>query len=282
MPPKSRRNGSDDDRDGTTPDVTTPDAAPKMHILQAEIRQDRKETEELLAGFERPNRSPPRRPTPRPRDFVDYHLARGTPADERRAPREASAPRAADEITVSRRPRRASPVLAWGAIIASMVVFGGGVTYFVAGSKPVPDRTPAASGHTTSANAAHASASSHDVRTTSSREGEIPPPALEDADTAPAQTTLAATSSPPHAPSASAPPRVPSAPHGERLGAPPGRTNKAAPSAASPYAAPDRATDGTSGSAPAKPASPHTTATPTVDMGPLQRPSTREDFVRDL
>lgn len=55
--------------------ATTPEEIPPIHVLEAAHDQERREAEELLAGFDRPGRSPKKR-TGTARDFVDYYAGR--------------------------------------------------------------------------------------------------------------------------------------------------------------------------------------------------------------
>ena len=50
---------------------TIQDDIPPVHVLEAAEKQERKETEDLLSGFDRPGRGP--KAAPRERDFVDYY-----------------------------------------------------------------------------------------------------------------------------------------------------------------------------------------------------------------
>ena len=50
---------------------TVQDDIPPVHVLEAAENQERKETEDLLAGFDRPGRGP--KPAAKERDFVDYY-----------------------------------------------------------------------------------------------------------------------------------------------------------------------------------------------------------------
>lgn len=55
--------------------ATTPEEIPPIHVLEAAHDQERREAEELLAGFDRPGRSPKKR-TGSARDFVDHYAGR--------------------------------------------------------------------------------------------------------------------------------------------------------------------------------------------------------------
>jgi hypothetical protein len=124
---------------------------------RAKAEAERKETEELLAGFDRPGRTP--RPPGALRDFVDYHEARRSSEPARRPPanRGATAPLeersarkpAQKEVATFILPERRSTPRRWlvgGVLLLLMPVFGGGLAYCLlsqAGPTPVPVATTA-------------------------------------------------------------------------------------------------------------------------------------------
>lgn len=123
-----------------------------MHVLEAAQQQDRKEAEDLLAGFDRPGRSP--KPASNARDFVDYYAKKkpGEAAAERgpgaRQPAASPVPapprvKQIDVATViTPRKREGVPAwLVWPAAGLLMLVIGG-VVAFLATS----DRGASASG----------------------------------------------------------------------------------------------------------------------------------------
>ena len=137
---------------------TIQDDIPPVHVLEAAQNQDRKETEDLLAGFDRPGRSP--KPSSPEREFVDYYAKKkgsghsgpdsGRPTSSA-PPAPVVEPRAkqADVSTVAV-PRKSAPMpawLGWGAAALMMLVIGGAVAYLATGaertSSPLP-RGPSA------------------------------------------------------------------------------------------------------------------------------------------
>lgn len=118
--------------------ATREDDIPPLHVLEAAEKQDRKEAEDLLAGFDRPGRSP--KAAPKGRDFVDYYARKKGSSGEERGDDRAPAPsparaiprsRQADVATVIKpRKREGMPAwLAWGSIAAAMLAIGGVVAY---------------------------------------------------------------------------------------------------------------------------------------------------------
>ena len=117
---------------------TAPDEIPPIHVLEAAHNQDRKETEDLLAGFDRPGRGP-KKPSPE-RDFVDYYAKKSGGPDSGRSaptvPRIPFVPRQIDVATVvkpRKTPLRAPPWLGWAAAALLMLSFGGLVAFHATG-----------------------------------------------------------------------------------------------------------------------------------------------------
>lgn len=113
--------------------ATRPDPIPPVHVLEAAADQDKKETEDLLAGFDRPGRGP-KKPEGE-RDFVEYFAKKkGTPTPPPVGVRPAAAaqparPKQVDIATVVV-PRDKKPVLApWLIAGAVMLVLGGAVAF---------------------------------------------------------------------------------------------------------------------------------------------------------
>lgn len=134
---------------------TAPDDIPPVHVLEAAQNQDRKETEDLLAGFDRPGRGP-QRPSVE-RDFVDYYAKKKSPGTgsgpvrlmSRETPSAAtpSGPRQIDVSTVVV-PRNTAGMpawLVWSAAAALMLIVGGAVA-FLATSDAQPSKADATTG----------------------------------------------------------------------------------------------------------------------------------------
>ena len=127
---------------------TVQDDIPPVHVLEAAQNQDRKETEDLLAGFDRPGRSP--KPAPRERDFVGYYAKKKNPgvpsgagqpvAGGGAAAAMNAGPKQADVATmVVPRKREGTPLwMAWVAAAAFMLAIGGMVAYLATG-EPAPN-----------------------------------------------------------------------------------------------------------------------------------------------
>jgi hypothetical protein len=155
---------------------------PPVHVLEAAERQDRKETEDLLSGFDRPGRGP--KAAPRERDFVDYYAKKpgGPDSASGRAAAAARAPvvireKARDESTVIvRRNRQGVPgwVVFGGAALLMLLV--GGVVAYVATADGRPEG--AAAGATPSAGVASAATTLTGATTgkPSVKDESIPPP----------------------------------------------------------------------------------------------------------
>ena len=149
--------------------ATVQDDIPPVHVLEAAQNQDRKETEDLLAGFDRPGRGPKPVSKSKERDFVDYY-ARKKPGSadsggERaaananasaNAPVDAKVQRQADLSTVIvHRKRAGTPAwLGWAAAALGMLVVGGAVAYLATadgGPSVVAPTAPSAATTITSA-----------------------------------------------------------------------------------------------------------------------------------
>lgn len=123
---------------------TIQDDIPPVHVLEAAERQDRKETEELLSGFDRPGRSP--KPAPKGRDFVDYYAKKKGGAESGAARAVVPAPvirmKQGDLSTVIV-PRKSEGVPAWavwgGAALVMLLV--GGLVAFLATADGRPEAT---------------------------------------------------------------------------------------------------------------------------------------------
>lgn len=180
-------------------DRTVPNQVPPMHVLVAAERQDRKETEELLAGFDRPGRGPKK--SGADRDFVAHYAKKKGGPDSGRAPASGPAaatlaPRQIDVVTVIK-PRQTESAPAWvvwlGAAILMLGV-GGVVAYVATGDARPNASTPTASIATTTISATTPMQSSRDV---------IPAPAPPEpttTTTTPVTVTEAAPSADPPAP----------------------------------------------------------------------------------
>lgn len=121
---------------------TAPDDIPPVHVLEAAQSQDRKETEDLLAGFDRPGRGPKKAPVER--DFVAHYANKknGAGPDPGRSaptvPRAAFVPRQIDVDTVIK-PRKTQglpPWLGWAAAVLAMLAIGGAVAFVATDDHP--------------------------------------------------------------------------------------------------------------------------------------------------
>ena len=121
---------------------TIQDDIPPVHVLVAAEQQDRKETEDLLAGFDRPGRGP--KVAPRERDFVDYYAKKpgGAGSGSGRAASDGALRAGAGEamgagakardvstVIVRRKGDGAPAWLVWGGVATLMLLVGGGVAY---------------------------------------------------------------------------------------------------------------------------------------------------------
>lgn len=78
--PRDSHDAPSDARGERRAEATEEDVVPPIGVLVAAHEQDRKETEDLLAGFDK--RRGPKRQS-RARDFVDYYASRGANEEER-------------------------------------------------------------------------------------------------------------------------------------------------------------------------------------------------------
>ena len=138
---------------------TQPDEIPSVQVLEAVQSQVRKETEDLLAGFDRPGRGP-KHASPE-RDFVDYYAKKkgdavdsgpGTPSARARASEHAAQVGAHTvrrvkqrdvETVVTPRQREGVPAwLGWLGAGALMVLIGGGVAFLATADGPSSSQVP--------------------------------------------------------------------------------------------------------------------------------------------
>lgn len=235
--------------------ATVQDDIPPVHVLEAAQNQDRKETEDLLAGFDRPGRGP--KPVSKERDFVDYY-ARKKPGSVPSGGGRAAAPiateapsravpRQRDVSTVITRRKGEMPAwLGWAAAALGMLLVGGVVAYLAtADGRPsaLAPTAPSAATTITSATSPVQQSVHTNVDT------NIPPPApVETATTAVA--VIEPTTSAPGVPSTRSSAK---------------RDPRGAPSAAA-------ATTTTT----------TTVATPRANATDDTKPPPRDDFIRDL
>lgn len=177
--------------------ATVQDDIPPVHVLEAAQNQDRKETEDLLAGFDRPGRSPKPVSKSKERDFVDYY-ARKKPGSADSGGGRAASPasnadvapkpeRQADVSTVIvHRKREGLPAwLGWAAAAVGMLVVGGAVAYLATSdARPTAIEPTAPSAATTITSAGSPPRANGDTN--------IPPPVPVEA-TATTATTTAVT-----------------------------------------------------------------------------------------
>jgi hypothetical protein len=246
--------------------ATVLDDIPPTHVLEAAQNQDRKETEDLLAGFDRPGRGPKPVSKSKERDFVDYYARKKPGAAESGGGRAASpvivppvdanakAQRQADVATVIvHRKREGVPAwLGWGAIAVGMLVVGGAVAYLATADGAPSVAAPTAPSAATTITSAMSPPQGADTN--------IPLPAPVDPMTTATTLVTAVVEPAPTAPSVAAPRS--SAKRDARGGASASAGTNALPSVAAaptaPAAArPTTATDGT-------------------------KPPPRDDFIRDL
>ncbi len=234
---------------------TVPDEIPAVHVLEAAQYQDRKETQDLLLGFDRPGRS--RNKAPVERDFVDYYAtkkSRGAGGSLILA-----SPRA-EEATVLRprkRERKQAPAwLGWAGIVFAMLGIGGAVAYVATSPAPPPPRLSEA----TTTRAAM-------PREQPSRESiPLPEPARHEA-ASEALATGPLSAPPPSTTSAAATTARPAPGATDAPLSPPPRASRrqSAPMATNP-----------SGSAPA-----HGTVPPAASTA-APKPPPRDDFIREM
>jgi hypothetical protein len=190
----------------SAPSATHEEVIPPLHVLEAAQTQDRKEAEELLAGFDRPGRSP--KVTPKERDFVDYYARKkgeGGPESGSGRPAKAGAaaaalgPRQVDVATVIKARKRRDdvpPWFVWTVAAAFMLLIGGVVAYLgTEDSRPRGAARPAPSAPTTITASPFPRASTENV----------PPPEPVAAGTT--TTPIVVTEPAPAAPATDSPPR---------------------------------------------------------------------------
>lgn len=115
------------------------DDIPPVHVLEAMQEQDRKETADLLSGFDRPGRTP--RKAPPPRDFVEYYATKspsGRAAPEPR--RHETSPHEKATVVLPRK-HDARTVVLWAAAVLGMVLFGAMIAV-LATPEPQPTASP--------------------------------------------------------------------------------------------------------------------------------------------
>lgn len=130
--------------------ATSEEDIPPVHVLEAAQKQDRREAEDLLAGFDRPGRSP--KPVSKERDFVDYYAKKkkdpsAADAESSRASKPIT-PQRVKQVDVAtvikprthKHKREGTPAwLAWPAVGLLMLAIGGVVAYL-----GTADRAPTA------------------------------------------------------------------------------------------------------------------------------------------
>lgn len=114
-----------------------PEDIPPIHVLEAMHEKDKKETEELISGFDRPGRTP--RKAPSRRDFVDYYAKKEPSARMAPPPSKRTEERAT--VVVSRK-RDLRTVMVWAGAVAGMVLFGAVVAILATPDAPQPNATP--------------------------------------------------------------------------------------------------------------------------------------------
>jgi hypothetical protein len=240
--------------------ATVQDDIPPTHVLEAAQNQDRKETEDLLAGFDRPGRGPKPVSKSKERDFVDYYARKkpggaesggGRAASPAIAPVDAKVQRQADlsTVIVHRKGEGMPAWLGWGAIAVGMLVVGGAVAYLATADGPPAVVAPTAPSAATTITSAMSPPQSADTN--------IPPPAPADPTTT-ATTVVTAVEA---APTVSSPT------------APRSSAKRDAPAGASASGAPS------AGAAPTVPVAPRGTSVNATDG---TKPPPRDDFIRHL
>jgi hypothetical protein len=117
------------------------DQTPSIRELEALERQDRKATEDLLSGFDRPGRTP-RAPRVRA-DFVDYYSGRSAPKVDVPPPpskRNDSAPHEKPTVIVRRRDGFRT-TMTWIIAVVGMILFGVTIAVLSTPQTP-PSATP--------------------------------------------------------------------------------------------------------------------------------------------
>lgn len=228
---------------------TEPDEIAPLHVLEAAHAQDRKETEDLLAGFDRRGR--PRASSPNAqRDFVDYYAKKK--GEARPAAGRADAPRQKDVATfVLPRKKKAPAWLPWAGIGAAMLLLGGVVAFFATADNTSGGAAASAPSAATTITAATAPSGRLD-------EAIPPPPPADEAAALVAPTTITATPEEP----------APTAPVATTAPAPRPVTTSAPRPTVEPTA---------TATATATPAT-----KPTTEPTPARKPPPRDDFIRDF
>jgi len=149
--------------------ATHPDPIPPVHVLEAAQDQEKKETEDLLAGFDRPGRGP-KKPEGE-RDFVEYFAKKSgatpTPPPVRAAAAPAvRRPKQADIETVVV-PRNKKPGVGTWLLAAAVMLGLGGMIAFFATRDDVKTSSVGSATTITSTSPPPSTRSSHD---------DIPPP----------------------------------------------------------------------------------------------------------
>lgn len=180
--------------------ATVQDDIPPVHVLEAAQNQDRKETEDLLAGFDRPGRGPKPVSKSKERDFVDYYARKKPGSADSGGGRSASPsdvvidmkpPRQGDVSTVIvHRKREGMPAwLGWAAVAVGMLLVGGAVAYLATSEgRPTAVEPTAPSAATTITSA------TGPAQAQANADSNIPPPAPLEATTATTTATEAAPS----------------------------------------------------------------------------------------
>lgn len=134
------------------------DDIPSVRELEALEEQERKETKDLLAGFDRPGRTPRR--VRGGGDFVDYYSGRSAPV---RAPakREETSPHEEPTVVVPRSTGFRGTIL-WAVAVSGMILFGAAIAILATPDAPLapppsaspsmPTMTPTSATTITSAN----------------------------------------------------------------------------------------------------------------------------------
>ena len=250
--------------------ATVQDDIPPTHVLEAAQNQDRKETEDLLAGFDRPGRGPKPLSKSKERDFVDYY-ARKKPGAADSGGGRAASPAFAPPLDANAKVQRQANVstvivhrkregvpgwLAWAAIAVGMLVVGGAVAYLATADGAPGVAAPTAPSAATTITSAMSPPQGADTN--------IPPPAPVDPTTTTATTaTTVVTAVTEPAPASQTAPRG-SAKRDARGGASASAGTNGTPSAAA---------------APSVPVPPRGTSVNATDG---TKPPPRDDFIRDL
>lgn len=249
--------------------ATVQDDIPPTHVLEAAQKQDRKETEDLLAGFDRPGRGPKPVSKSKERDFVDYY-ARKKPGAADSGGGRAASPAFAPPLDANAKVQRQANVstvivhrkregipgwLAWAAIAVGMLVVGGAVAYLATADGAPSVAAPTAPSAATTITSAMSPPQGADTN--------IPPPAPIDPTATTATTVVTAVTEPAPTPASQTAPRG-SAKRDARGGASASAGTNGAPSAAA---------------APSVPVAPRGTSVNATDG---TKPPPRDDFIRDL